>query len=170
MPEHPTHLDMEPFPRLKWDGDCWTGGEVDLISGDAGLTIFPPEDSLTFMPTEAQRETMAYHLEHGDVIQSAVLAALLPHYESLRPRYVTFLGREADNLMPVTQSPRDLLPLIDLRQMYLHPWTEDGAAYVGLLFGCTWDQEHGLGVILARDRVIEIGGADVSFCFQPSPS
>lgn len=154
---------------LKWDSDCWTGGEVDLVSGCAGLTIFPPEDLPSLMPTEAQRATMAYHLEHGDVIQSAVLAALWPHYKSLRPRYASFLGHEADKLMPAVHAPSDLLALVDLRQVYLHPWTKEGASFVGFLFGCTWDQEHGLGVILAGDRVIEIGGADISFCFQPPP-
>lgn len=169
MHERPAHLDMEPFPWLKWDSDCWTGGEVDLVSGSAGLTVFPPEDSPALMPTEAQREAMTYHLEHGAAIQSAVLAALLPHYESLRPRYASFLGHEADKLMPAVQSPLHLLPLVDLRQVYMHPWTKEGAGYVGLLYGCTWDQEHGLGVILVRGRVFEIGCADISFSFQPPP-
>lgn len=170
MPEHPAHLDMEPFPWLKWDVDCWTGGEVDLVSGHAGLTVIPPEGSRSLLPTEAQREAMSYHLEHGAAIKSAVLSALLPYYESLRPRYASFLGHEAHKRMPALQTPVELLPLVDLRQVYLHPWTKDGSGYVGFLYGCTWDQEHGLGVMLLRDQVIEIGGADLPFCFEPPPS
>jgi hypothetical protein len=30
-------------------------------------------------------------------------------------------------------------------------------------FGCTWDKEHGLGVMTHQTLVIEIGGADTAF-------
>ena len=39
----------------------------------------------------------------------------------------------------------------------------DGIAYVGFEFGCAWEEEHGLGVMMHRDRVVAAGGADVSF-------
>ena len=34
---------------------------------------------------------------------------------------------------------------------------------MGFKFGCTWDDEHGLGVMTHRGHVVEVGGADTAF-------
>ena len=39
----------------------------------------------------------------------------------------------------------------------------DGVPYVGFEFGCTWDDEHGLGILMHGQRAVEIGGADTAF-------
>ena len=36
-------------------------------------------------------------------------------------------------------------------------------AYIGFELGCVWDEEHGLGVMTHRDRVVDVGGADTAF-------
>lgn len=40
---------------------------------------------------------------------------------------------------------------------------KDGYAYVGYEFGCTWDEEHGLGFMTYKDRIVDFGGADSAF-------
>jgi hypothetical protein len=105
--------------------------------------------------------------EHWKDTLAAVLRALLPHYERMRPEFIDFLGAEADRLMPAVATVEELRALIDLRQVHIHPWSKDGIGYVGLQFGCTWDREHGLGVLLHRERVVDLGGADVSFAWAP---
>jgi len=42
---------------------------------------------------------------------------------------------------------------------------KDGMAYLGLELGCTWDGEHALGLMLHGNRILKIGGADISFDF-----
>jgi hypothetical protein len=37
------------------------------------------------------------------------------------------------------------------------------APYVGFEFGCTWDDEHGLGVLMHGERVVDVGGAETAF-------
>jgi hypothetical protein len=44
----------------------------------------------------------------------------------------------------------------------LHRVEREGHAYFGLILGCTWDDEHGLGAMLHRTRVIDLGGADTA--------
>src|SRR4051812_14057550 len=105
MTSDPQHLDMPPFPPLKWDDCEWWGGSVDLAFGrSAGLTITPHDPSISRIPSEMQRQAMAFHLEHGQEVFSAVLAALQPYYSEMRPRYLSFLGSKADSLMPAVQS------------------------------------------------------------------
>jgi hypothetical protein len=50
--------------------------------------------------------------------------------------------------------------LIGLSNVHILSVARDG---IGLQFGCTWDEEHGLGVMTHRDRVVQVGGADTSF-------
>ena len=40
---------------------------------------------------------------------------------------------------------------------------KEGYSYVGLECGCTWDDEHGLGFLLHKDRLVNIGQADAGF-------
>jgi hypothetical protein len=162
------HLDMPPFPAMRWDDCDWWDGSVDLPFGrSAALTVTPYDPSISRMPSEVQRQAMAFHLEHGQEVFAAVLAALQRYYAEMRPRYLSFLGSKADSLMPAVRSAEELKRLIDLRHVHVHPWTKDGVGYVGLQFGCTWDQEHGFGVLMHRDRVVSVGSADVSFAWSP---
>jgi hypothetical protein len=168
MTNNPDHLDMHPFPAMKWDACDWWDGTVDLVFGkSAALTVTPYDPSISRIPSEAQCQAMEFHLEHWQEVYTAVLAALRPYYMEMRPEYISCLGSQADSLMPDVQSVEELSRLIDLRHVHVHPWSKDGIGYVGLQFGCTWDQEHGFGVLMHRDRVVSVGGADVSFAWSP---
>ena len=153
---------------MSW-GDCdWWEGEIDLdCGGGAALSVTPYHPEASRQPETFQAEAMTFHLSRGREVTLAVLTALLPYYQGLRPRYLDFLGDEADALMPEVQTADELRPLIDLRHVHIHPWSRDGIGYVGLQFGSTWDVEHGLGLMMHLDRVVDIGGADVSFAWQP---
>ena len=168
MNHFPDHLDMPPFPSLVWDDCDWWDGVIDLSFGsNAVLTVVPYDPSVSRIPDDYQSEALAFHLENGDRVFSAVLKSLQTYYESMRPRYRSFLKGDFESLMPAVSTEEDLAPLIDLREVHIHPWHKDGIGYVGLQFGCSWDQEHGLGLIMHLDRVVDIGGADVSFAWSP---
>jgi hypothetical protein len=168
MTNDPDNLDMPPFPNMRWDDCDWWDGSVDLVFGSgAALTVTPSDPSISRMPSEIQRQAMTFQLEHGQEVFAAVLKALQTYYAKMRPRYLSFLGSQADSLMPTVQSEKELSRLIDLRHVHVHPWIKDGVGYVGLQFGCTWDQEHGFGVLMHRDRVVTVGSADVSFAWSP---
>ena len=153
---------------MNWDDCDWWDGSVDLVFGNsAALTVTPFNPSISRIPSKVQCQAMAFLLERGQEVYGAVLASLQSYYNEMRPRYLSFLGSKADSLMPAIQSAEELSRLIDLRHIHVHPWIKDGVGYVGLQFGCTWDQEHGFGVLMHRDRVVSVGSADVSFAWSP---
>ena len=39
-------------------------------------------------------------------------------------------------------------------------------AYVGWEFGCTWDDEHGLGVMTHGNPIVNVGAADIAFGWE----
>jgi len=50
-----------------------------------------------------------------------------------------------------------------LQEINVHQIEKAGVPYVGYQFSCKWDEEHGLGVLMHGDRVVEIGGAETAF-------
>ena len=168
MPTDPTTLDLPPFPPMDWDDCEWWVGEISLSFGkDAGLNVTPFDASVSRLPTRTQGDAMTHLLQNGDRVFAAVLDALWPYYQRMRPKYIEYLGDNADRLMPELAQRDALAALIDLRQVHVHPWEKSGVSYAGLQFGCTWDVEHGLGVMMHNDRVVDLGGADVSFAWPP---
>ena len=64
--------------------------------------------------------------------------------------------------MPDIFSADDLKPLVGLYAVNVHQIEKDALPYLGFEFGCTWDSEHGLGVLRHGTRVVEVGGADTA--------
>ncbi|WP_299606008.1 hypothetical protein [uncultured Tateyamaria sp.] len=54
----------------------------------------------------------------------------------------------------------DLCSIIQLHTIHIHQIERSGSPYVGYDFYCDWEEEHGLGVLMYKDRVVEIGDAD----------
>ena len=65
--------------------------------------------------------------------------------------------------MPDVENIEQFKDLIGLSQIHLLNVSKDNVAYVGYEFGCNWDDEHGLGFMTHKDRIIDFGGADTSF-------
>ncbi len=167
MSVEPQTIDLPPFPTMRWSDCDWWEGEIDLALGDnAGLNVTPHDPTVTRLPSDAQRDALSYQLDHGPEISAAVFSAVRKHYQKVRPAYLKYLGAEGERLMPEMTDNDDLRKLIELVHVHVHPSTTSGYGYVGLQFGCSWDREHGLGVMMYRDQVVEVGGADVSFAFS----
>jgi hypothetical protein len=65
--------------------------------------------------------------------------------------------------MPVVKESRQLKKLMELGGVHVLNLARDGKAYVGFSFACSWDDEHGLGVLTHGERIVLVGEADVSF-------
>jgi len=182
-------LNVAPFPEMTWtDCDWWEGvaclpawagfvssggayGAADSPApsdGTARICVTPYDPSVSRMPSEAQGKAFEYQIAHGAEVVSSVLDALRSYYDRLRPRWEEAYGaEEAARIMPSVTGPADFRRLIGLHQIHVNPWLRDGMSYVGLEFGCSWDCEHGFGVMLHGSRVVDIGSAETSFAWEP---
>lgn len=174
-------LNVPPFPPLRWDDFFWTGevmlrswsgfqprsdvyGSIDSRAksdGRARLAIVA-DDDMRMPPRPEQARAFQFLLDNEQAVSSAVLAAVFSEYPSPRDFY-GYDEEEAAELMPEIEQAEQLGSLIGLSGIHVLAVAKDGFAYVGFEFGCTWDDEHGLGVITHRDRVVAVGGADASF-------
>jgi uncharacterized protein DUF6985 len=167
---------------FRWDGhcwaamaqlDCWRGfqsrrgsyGACDSLEPSDGTValVFAPEGRDGAPLGDAEVALARWPLERGGAMQEPLLAGLMVRYASLRPRYARFLGKEYERSMPPVEDVRGFQTLIGLHTIYVHQVQKSGLPYVGFEFGCTWDTEHGLGVLMHGTRVVEIGGADTAF-------
>ncbi|MCR9289728.1 MAG: hypothetical protein NXI23_20325 [Bacteroidetes bacterium] len=109
------------------------------------------------LPDPSQLKAIEFLIENEQLIKETIMNKLLPYYTQLRIDW----GEE--DWMPKVHSKEDFKNMIGLSWIHVLNVEKEGIAYIGFEMGCQWDEEHGLGVMLHKDRVVEIGGADSSF-------
>jgi hypothetical protein len=167
-------LDFQ-FERFFWEAKAqlpsWAGyqtrnGPYGSISSDEpsdGVVtiVVEPEGGDRAPLTEQEHANVQWLLDHEAEVASAVLEGLLAEYPRLQQIY-DYEGAERETYMPHVSSTEDFRRLIGLHNVHVHPLKE-GIPYLGYEFGCIWDGEHGLGVLMHGTRVVEVGGADTAF-------
>jgi hypothetical protein len=152
---------------------CWRGFQSRLEAYNAPGSPHPSDgharitlggDMLSDEPEVQPFHINAYNylMEFQDQIQENILDALLKEYRSLQEMY-GYDEEDAAALMPDITDVLQFRKLIGLSAVHLLNVSRDDIAYVGYEFGCTWDAEHGLGVMTHKDRIIEIGDASTAF-------
>ncbi|MDM1298332.1 hypothetical protein HXZ94_07430 [Empedobacter falsenii] len=91
-----------------------------------------------------------------------MLHALLERYPALQEQY-DYDEEDKPDFMPDLKSIDGFSDLLSLQQCYVMNVYKNDFPYFGFSFGCSWDQEHDLGFVTYKDRVVEIGGADLAF-------
>ena len=148
-----------------WAGYQTRNGPYGSISSDSpsdGVVKIYAPDRDESPPTEQDRASVQWLLDHEAEVASTVLEGLLAEYPRLQRLY-SYEGADSEALMPDVSSSEDFRQLIGLHNVHVLQLLKDGIPYVGYEFGCTWDEEHGLGVLLHGTRVVEIGDAQTSF-------
>jgi hypothetical protein len=161
---------MGPSGQAKAQLASWVGyqtrnGPYGSISSDSpsdGVVKIYAPDRDESPPTEQDRASVQWLLDHEAEVASAVLKGLLAEYPRLQEDY-GYEGAERETYMPDVSSAEDFRQLIGLHNVHVHQLLKEGPPYVGYEFGCTWDEEHGLGVLMHGMRVVEVGGADTAF-------
>lgn len=138
-------------------------GTQDRDAPSDGLVkiVFAPEGRGKEPLTDSEMSSVRWVIDHEASISSAVLASLLKEYPSLQEQY-DYSGEEKTRLMPDVKSIEDFRDLIGLHAVNIHQVQKGGIPYAGFEFGCTWDEEQGLGVLMHGTRTVEIGGADTA--------
>ena len=180
-PEAPQALRQPPFPALEWDDVAWSGRERlsswkayrirtaplgrPARGGQGAVQVSVMAESPQARPTREQIAAYAYLKENEARLTEAIVQALFREYPRLRSsRLGCFEDEETGaRVLPDIGEPRGLERLIGLHTVHVRLEAHEGVAYLGFELGCSWDEEHGLGVVAHRDRVVEIGDASTAF-------
>jgi hypothetical protein len=158
--------------------DSWAGFQSRLgayastssnTAGDGTVRLSVVAAEGAAGPAPEQAAAFEYLLANQDAVRDTLVAAIVEEYLLLRDNVLA--GGIVDAAeMPELTSPDDLKARVGLAVVHILQTAKDGVAYTGFEFGCTWDDEHGLGVMTHRDRVVEfpengvgkVNGADLA--------
>lgn len=110
-------------------------------------------------PSKEQVEAFRYLQKHEKQVAEAILRRTLDEYQKRRKQWEV----EDDVKMPPVKKAEEFRKMIGLGMVHVLNHAKGGVAYVGFQFGCTWDEEHGMGVMMHKQRVVRWGEADMSF-------
>jgi hypothetical protein len=182
LKKHPVTLKLPPFPPLKMTLSEWAG--KDVLPAWAGtqerqggytsrssrmpskgiFTLNIPrlddDDTDPAPPAAAQIAAYEYLKKHDEEVAQTVLEALLKYYMKVRRQWLT---HHPELQLPEIRNVATLRKNVGLGIIHMFDIAKGGVAYIGLEIGCTWDDEHGAGVVLHKSRVIAVGQADTSF-------
>jgi hypothetical protein len=93
-------------------------------------------------------------------IRPAVLQATFKYYKKSYPEIAKFLRGSPglEIILPRPSSPEAVADLFFITSIYLH-----GNGAIGLGCHCTWDEEHGYGVLIKQNRVAAVGEESEAF-------
>jgi hypothetical protein len=133
-------------------------------------------------PSHEQERAFAHFMANQDAICAAVVAAIFPYYQKeYKNRELTTEGlskAEMEKLFPAIEGVDGLKRLIRFRTLFVpegmgqldeggtkpETWAKLGHwALLGFAFSCTWDVEHGLGVVFHKDKVVEVGESGITW-------
>ena len=169
-----------PPPDLKWDKFRWISSIVlpawagfqSRLGAYGGQSSAEPSDGLVrlevdspnqnFPISSAQTSAYNYLLGNNVIIRDVILTAVFESY----PQWQQEFGYDADEVeeyMPNVMSSEGFQNLMGVSVVHILTVEKEGISYIGFEFGCTWDDEHGLGALTHKDRVVSLGGADTAF-------
>ena len=179
---NPFTLKLPPLPPLKLEMHEWVGADVltawagtqkrldpytsrsSRASSKGAVTVQIPrlcEDDANPLPPAPEQMKAYAHLKTNQAeITNEVLKALLAYYKKTRAGW---LKNDPHLKLPVIQTIEEMRKKVGLGTLHVHKIAKGGYAYIGLELGCTWDEEHGAGVLLRKDAVVQVGQADASF-------
>lgn len=127
-------------------------GSVNLIFAPEGRGLEPLNDS--------ERDLLDWFMGNEPAVSAAVKASILEWCAADSEDRLS--GFDYDEEFPSIHTYDDLKANVGLYAINIH-FSTDGIPYVGFEFGCEWDDEHGLGVLMHGLRTVQVGWADTAF-------
>ena len=107
------------------------------------------------IPTDTQKKALEYLLLNEKKLGDILVDKIFQGYNRLRIEY----GEPEDSsFMPRLNKSGELVKYIELTRIHILPNNKDNHSFIGFYFGgCSWDEEHGLGILTWKDKVVKVG-------------
>jgi hypothetical protein len=102
-----------------------------------------------------QANAIQFLIDNQYSVRDNLLRGLLADFPNMKEIY--------EEYMPDISDIEQYKDIIGLSTIHVMNSEKDEFAYLGFEIGCTWDEEHGVGVMMYKDRVVSVGQADESF-------
>ncbi|MFO1005493.1 MAG: hypothetical protein U0929_06030 [Planctomycetaceae bacterium] len=174
--------DLSTFPEFKWVEffwvtsaklPAWAGyqirrgpyGSLSANGRSDGTVriIFAPEGRGEGSLSNEEIRLVKWLIDNQTSVHDATLKRLFEEYPAMRERWLGwFNDDEANEVLPDIRFSNQLKDIVGISSIIVHPIEQDGRPFIGVELGCTWEAEHGVGILLHGDNPLEIGGADTA--------
>ncbi|WP_437187452.1 DUF6985 domain-containing protein [Planctomicrobium sp. SH668] len=175
-------MDLPTFPEFHWDGYSWvtsvrlpawagyrnssqSNGIANSNTTSNGIVeiVFAPEGRGSNPLSKNEIDLVKWLVDNQAIVHKAMLQKLYEAYPAIREQFLdSFDEDDAKRLLPKIRSPNRLKSLMDVPSINVHQIMESGKPFLGVALECTWDAEHGVGILLHGETPLEIGGADTA--------
>lgn len=103
-------------------------------------------------PTSEQFKTCEYIFNNADKIVGNIKQYIYKEREVLEDVYNSY-GLRTENYFDLNSSWKN----ITIEKVIIHSEKKNGMAYYGIAGECKWDEEHGFGITMLNEVVVELG-------------
>lgn len=169
-------MDLSTKDELWWGADIslssWIGyqsrlgpyGSIDKQFPSDGTVrlIFAPEGRGLEPLSQQEHALIAWFERNEPLVSQAVKTAIIDWCSPGNTHRKANFDFD-DNEFPKIESESILRQQIGLHTIHVHQTLNGEVPYLGYEFGCQWEEEHGLGVLMHGTRLVEVGFADAAF-------
>jgi hypothetical protein len=101
------------------------------------------------------------HEKQSEILETAI-NEIYNSYSDWQEEY-GYEGVEKQKLMPNLLCSDNLKKLVTPIKVYILDIENDNMPYLGIEFVCKWDEDHGVGIMMHKNRIVKIGGANIAF-------
>jgi len=151
-----------------WEGFQIRNGPYGAVSSEGesdGLVhiLFAPEGRDDSPITHNEANMVRWVIDNEKSIHDAAMAKLLEEYPKFREEvFDCYDDEDAEELAPPVATVADLKELCGIVSINIHQLVKSGVPFLGVEFGCTWEEEHGAGVLLHGFNALECGDASTA--------
>jgi hypothetical protein len=131
-------------------------------SDNMDFEILKNDEEYAAKPDPKHKKALDYLQRNQVKILKNILSSLLIKYPDLQKTY-NYSKKEKKERMPDLKNIKGFAKLLSPSVFYVTSVYKNNVPYIGFSFSCSWDSEHGLGVMTHKDRVVDIGDDEMSF-------
>lgn len=154
--------DYEEYEDENFTDDVELVGWSDFFKEDCNILYELVGKKIVKKPTPRHKKGLKFLKTNQIEILNSMLNALLLEYPQMQSDY-QYSEEEKNDFMPNITSVEEFAELLSPTVIYIQSKYEDDFPYIGYSFHCSWDSEHGLGILMYKDKVIKIGDASIAF-------
>lgn len=155
------------IPKVKQVNGIWRGYvTLDLWNAffgkESNIELNVGGDKLVECLDIRHKAAYEYLVSHQEKLLEIILSALLEEYPTMQEEY-GYENEELDRYMPNVANIQEFKGIMEPKSIYILDVEKEGMMYLGFHFKCTWDEEHDYGIMIHKERVVKMGGADAAF-------
>ena len=148
---------------LNWDDFYWLGHiqNIGMLGREVAVHIdTKDEEKMAPHPSQIDvwKRIVSKDAHYAEIIRNG----LFQYYCRIRPQYER-AGPEWIANMPIITRKEEIDEFLNLNYIQVF-WPYDSKEpKIGFSYACTWDREHGAGIVIKGDEIVDAGSADCLF-------